>query len=140
MQDVSFVVLNKEKSRIEQMAVSLFRKIKPFADLFLPYGTKGIKSMNISSFLTPDSNCHSWPGIKQWYPRRTEYGICGGGERPGRVIQPDFHGGKYPSPKIRGRAIGFPKGKRAAMTLVLGYPDVKFLRSVQREKLIVKYM
>ena len=43
------------------------------------------------------------------------------------------------SPKIR-KAIGIPKGKRAAMTLVLGYPDVKFLRSVQREKLIVKYM
>ena len=43
------------------------------------------------------------------------------------------------SSKIR-KAIGIPKGKRAAMTLVLGYPDVKFLRSVQREKLIVKYM
>lgn len=40
MQDVSFVVLNKEKSRIEQMAVSLFRKIKPFADLLSPMARK----------------------------------------------------------------------------------------------------
>lgn len=36
MQDVSFVVLNKEKHSVEQMAVSLFRKLKPLADLFSP--------------------------------------------------------------------------------------------------------
>lgn len=37
------------------------------------------------------------------------------------------------SHKIR-KAIKVPKGKRAAMTLVLGYPDIKFLRSPQRKK------
>ena len=36
MQDVSFVVLDQEKNRVEQMAVRLFQKIKPFADLFSP--------------------------------------------------------------------------------------------------------
>lgn len=36
MQDVSFVVLDKQKHELEQMAVRLFRKAKPFADLFSP--------------------------------------------------------------------------------------------------------
>ena len=36
MQDVSFTVLEKEKNRIEQMAVSVFKKIKPIADLLSP--------------------------------------------------------------------------------------------------------
>ena len=36
MQDVSFVVLDREKSKIEQLAVRLFRKMKPLANLFSP--------------------------------------------------------------------------------------------------------
>ena len=36
MQDVSYVVLDQEKDRIEKMAVSLFKKIKPLADLLNP--------------------------------------------------------------------------------------------------------
>ena len=43
------------------------------------------------------------------------------------------------SHKIR-KAIKVPKGKRAAMTLVLGYPDIKFLRSPQRKKAEATYM
>lgn len=38
------------------------------------------------------------------------------------------------------KALKVPKGKRVAATLVLGYPNVKFLRSAQREKLDVRYM
>lgn len=33
-QDVSFIVLDQEKKRIEQMAVELFRKLKPVINLF----------------------------------------------------------------------------------------------------------
>lgn len=43
------------------------------------------------------------------------------------------------SRKIK-NALQVPKGKRVAMTLVLGYPDVKFLRSVPRKELDVRYM
>ena len=38
------------------------------------------------------------------------------------------------------KALKIPKGKHAAMTLVLGYPDVRFLRTVQREPLDVKFL
>lgn len=43
------------------------------------------------------------------------------------------------SPKIK-KALAVPKGKRVAMTLVLGYPAVKFLRSPPRKALDVRYM
>jgi len=36
MQDVSFVVLDKEKDNIEQMAINIFKKIKPIVNLFSP--------------------------------------------------------------------------------------------------------
>ena len=38
------------------------------------------------------------------------------------------------------KALGLPKGKKAAATLVLGYPRVKFLRAAQKEPLDVKYL
>ena len=41
--------------------------------------------------------------------------------------------------KIR-KEIGIPKGKKAAMTLVFGYPDVKYLRSTPHKGLEVRYM
>ena len=41
--------------------------------------------------------------------------------------------------KIR-KAIGVPKGKKVAMTLILGYPNIKFLRSAPRKELDVRYM
>ncbi len=44
MQDISMIVLDKEKSRVERMAVQLFRRIKPFANLF----SSMIKRTNIT--------------------------------------------------------------------------------------------
>lgn len=38
------------------------------------------------------------------------------------------------------KAIGVPKGKKVAMTLVLGYPNIKFLRSTPHKELDVRYM
>lgn len=48
MQDVSFAVLEKEKARIEQMAVRLFRKVKPFAGLFSPLARRNQIDDNFS--------------------------------------------------------------------------------------------
>ena len=139
MQDVSFVVLNKEKSRIEQMAVSLFRKIKPFADLFSPMARKNKIDEHFFFFNAPT--------VIVILARDKTNGILAAQNMEfvaeanglGVLFSGFFTMAANTSPKIR-KAIGIPKGKRAAMTLVLGYPDVKFLRSVQREKLIVKYM
>ena len=38
------------------------------------------------------------------------------------------------------KALGMPRGKKAVATLVLGYPAVKYQRSVPREKTDTKYL
>ena len=43
------------------------------------------------------------------------------------------------SRKIK-QVLGVPKGKRVAMTLVLGYPGVKYLRSTPHRALDARYL
>jgi hypothetical protein len=38
------------------------------------------------------------------------------------------------------KVLGISNGKKVVATLVLGYPKIKYQRSVQREKLDVKYL
>lgn len=139
MQDVSFTVLAQEKSRIEQMAVSLFRKIKPIADLFSPMA----KNMKIDSHffffnapivivITAKDKTN---GILA--AQNMEYIAEANGL--GVLYSGFFTMAANASRRIR-RAVQVPKGKRVAMTLVLGYPDIKFLRSPQRKKPEVTYM
>ena len=53
MQDVSFVVLDKEKKRIEKMAVKVFRAVKPIADLFSPLARNNKINDSFFFFNTP---------------------------------------------------------------------------------------
>ncbi len=43
------------------------------------------------------------------------------------------------SRKIK-KALQIPKGKKVAMTLVLGYPNISYLRSTPHKELDVRYM
>ena len=53
MQDVSFVVLDKEKDNIEQMAVRLFQKIKPAVDLISPMARRNKIDKHFFFFRAP---------------------------------------------------------------------------------------
>ncbi len=139
MQDVSFVVLDRQKGRAEQMAVRLFRRIKPLADLVSPMA----RNIEIDDhfFLLSRASCnrHFCKGQDQWYSRGTEHGICRGGKRTGGTFQWLFYVCSQCFAEDK-KALSVPGGKKAAATLVLGYPSVKYLRSAQREKLDVRYM
>lgn len=138
MQDVSFVVLNREKKRFEQMAVSLFRKMKPLADWFSPMA----KNMKIDDHFF----FFNAPIVIVILAENKTNGILAAQNMEfvaeanglGVLFSGFFTMAANASPKIR-KAMSVPKGKRVAATLVLGYPDVKFLRSVQRKKLDVTY-
>lgn len=139
MQDVSFVVLDKEKNRMEQMAVRLFKKIKPMADLFIPMAKNHpiddhfffFKAPIVIVILAKDKT----NGILA--AQNMEFVAEANGL--GVLFSGFFTMAANASRKIR-KALKVPKGKRVAMTLVLGYPDVRFLRSAQRKKLDVRYM
>lgn len=139
MQDVSFVVLNKEKNRVEQMAVSLFRKLKPLADLFSPMARNRKIDEHFFFFHAPIAIVILAKNKTNGILAAQNMEFAAEAHGLGVLYSGYFTMAANASHKIR-NAIKVPKGKSAAMTLVLGYPDVKFLRSVQRKELDVNYM
>ena len=139
MQDVSFVVLNKEKKRIEKMAVKVFGTGKPIADLFSPLARNN--KINDSFFF------FNAPLVIVILAKDKTNGILAA-QNMEYVAEANGLGVLYSgfftmaanvSRKIK-KAISIPSGKKVAMTLVLGYPNVKFLRSTPHKELNVRYM
>lgn len=139
MQDVSFVVLDKEKDKIERLAVSLFKKYKPFADIFSPIARHYTIDSHFFFFKAPIVivvlSKNKTNGILA--AQNMEYVAEANGL--GVLFSGYFTMAANTSFKIK-KALKIPKRKHAAMTLVLGYPDVRFLRTVQREPLDVKFL
>lgn len=139
MQDVSFVVLDAQRNHIEQMAVRLFRKIKPAADLFSP--------MARNNQIDEHFFFHEAPVAVVILAKDKTNGILAAQNMEfvaeanglGVLFSGYFTTAANTSRKIR-KAMQIPRGKRAAATLVLGYPAVKYLRSAERRKLDVRYM
>lgn len=139
MQDVSFVVLDKEKDRMEKMAVEVFRKLKRIANLFSPMARNNKINHNFFFFDAPivivilaKNNTNGILAAQNMEFVAEANGL-------GVLYSGFFTIASNASRKIK-KALGVPKGKKVAMTLVLGYPDVKFLRSAPRKKLEVRYM
>ena len=139
LQDVSFVVLDQEKDRIEQMAVRLFRKIKPFADLFSPVAKNNKINDHFFFFNAPIAIVILAKDKTNGILAAQNMEFAAEAHGLGVLFSGYFTMAANHSRKIK-NAIKVPKGKSIAMTLVIGYPDVKFFRSVQREKLDVAYM
>lgn len=139
IQDVSFVVLNKEKNRVEQMAVSLFRKLKPLADLFSPMARNRKIDEHFFFFHAPIAIVILAKNKTNGILAAQNMEFAAEAHGLGVLYSGYFTMAANASHKIR-NAIKVPKGKSAAMTLVFGYPDIKFLRSVQRKELDVNYM
>ena len=136
---MSFVVLDQEKDRIEQMAVSLFRKIKPFADLFSPVAKNNKINDHFFFFNAPIAIVILAKDKTNGILAAQNMEFAAEAHGLGVLFSGYFTMAANHSRKIK-NAIKVPKGKSIAMTLVIGYPDVKFFRSVQREKLDVAYM
>lgn len=139
MQDVSFVVLEREKSRVERMAVALFQKLKPFANLCSPMARNHTIDEHFFFFRAPlvivifaKDKTNGILAAQNMEFVAEAHGL-------GVLFSGYFTTAVNASRKIR-RALEAPRSKRAAMTLVLGYPAVKFLRSTPRKALDVKYL
>lgn len=139
LQDVSFAVLEKEKDRMEQMAVSLFKKAKPVADLFSPMAKNNTIDSHFFFFNAPAVIVIMAKNKTNGILAAQNMEFVAEANGLGVLFSGFFTMAANASPKIR-KAMKVPKGKRVAMTLVLGYPDVKFFRSAQRKKADVRYM
>ena len=132
-------MLDKEKDRIEQMAVSLFRKMKPFADLFSSMAKNNKINDHFFFFNAPIAIVILAKDKTNGILAAQNMEFTAEAHGLGVLFSGYFTMAANHSRKIK-NAINVPKGKSIAMTLVIGYPDVKFFRSVQREKLDVTYM
>ena len=138
-QDVSFTVLQKEKDSIEKLAVKIFRKVKPIANLFSPVARNNKIDDNFFFFNAPSviviSASDKTNGILAAQNMEfvaEAYGL-------GVLYSGFFTMAANVSRKIK-KAIGLPRGKKVAITLVLGYPSIKYLRSTPHKKADVKYL
>ena len=139
MQDVSYVVLTTEKNRIEKMAVKVFRAIKPIANLF--------SLMARNNEINDDFFFFNAPAVIVILARDKTNGILAAQNMDfvaeahglGVLYSGFFTMAANMSRKIK-KTIGVSKGKKVAMTLVLGYPNIKFLRSTPHKELDVRYM
>lgn len=139
LQDVSFVVLDRERNRIEQMAVRVFRKVKPFADLVSPMAKNNKIDEHFFFFNAPIAIVILAKDKTNGILAAQNMEFVAEANGLGVLYSGFFTMAANASHKIK-RALKIPKGKKAAMTLVLGYPNVRFLRSAQRKKLEVRYM
>lgn len=139
MQDVSFVVLNKEKDHVEQMAVSLFKKIKPLADLFSPMTRNNQIEDHFFFFNAPIAIVILAKDKTNGILAAQNMEFVAEAHGLGVLYSGFFTMAANASHKIK-KTIKVPEGKKAAMTLVLGFPAVNYLRSVQRKALDVNYM
>lgn len=138
-QDVSFIVLSSEKNRIEKMAVKMFRAVKPFADLFSPIAKNVKIDDNFFFFNAPIAIIILAKDRTNGILAAQNMEFVAEANGLGVLYSGFFTMAANVSRKIK-KAICIPKGKKVAMTLVLGYPNVKFLRSTPHKELDVKYM
>lgn len=137
-QDLSFVVLQQQKDEVEQMAVSLFRKVKPFANL--------LSAMNRNKEVDDHFFFFEAPLVIVVLAKNKTNGILAA-QNMEFVAEANGLGCLYSgfftiaanvSNKLK-KALDVPKGKKVAMTLVMGYPNVAYKRSAQRKKLQVTF-
>lgn len=138
-QDTSYIVLGKSKGKYEEVAVQFFKRIKPIASLFM----KSAKEVTIDDdfffkkapiaimVVTKDKISGSLAASNMALMAES----CGLG-----VLYSGFFTAvvKY-SPKLR-RFLNLRHKDNIVTTLVLGYPDVKYRRTTQKEEAIVKYL
>ena len=138
-QDIAFIVLDKEKDHVERSAVRLLKWVKPLADLVSPMARNVQIDDHFFFFKAPlviiilaDEPANGLLAAQnmEFVAEANGLGVLFSGYFT-KVANLSF--------KIK-RALHMPKGKRVAATLVLGYPAVRFLRSVQREPLKVNYL
>lgn len=138
-QDVSFVVLDQEKDKFEKIAVHLFRKIKPFANLLSSMAKRSEITDHFFFFDAPivimiisQDPMNGALAAQNMEFVAEAYGL-------GVLYSGFFTMAANHSRQIK-KMIELAKGKKVVTTLVLGYPKVKYQRSAPREKLDVKYM
>ena len=128
-----------EAGRLTHTAKNIFQKLKPMADLFSPMARNNKIDDNFFFFNAPVVIVILAKDKTNGILAAQNMEFVAEANGLGVLFSGFFTMAANTSRKLK-RSLGIPGGKRAAMTLVLGYPDIKYLRSAPREKADVRFM
>ncbi|WP_310602337.1 nitroreductase family protein [Anaerosporobacter sp.] len=137
-QDVSFIVLDKEKDKVEEYAVGFVHKIKPVMNLFSPMIRRNKIGNHFFFYQAPIVIVITAKDKINGILAAQNMEFVAEANGLGVLFSGFFTNAANVSYKIK-KILGIQKGKKVVATLVIGYPKVKYQRSVQREKIDVKY-
>ncbi len=131
-QDVSYIILKAEKNKAEQIAVKLFRRLLPVASLF----SKEAKGISID-----DDFFFKKAPIAIAIVSRNTINASLAASNMALIAQANGLGVLYSglfslAAKVSGKLrkmLGLKRGEKVVTTLVLGYPNVHYYRTAQRE-------
>lgn len=138
-QNISYVVLEKKKAEFEAIAVGMFRKIAGMAKPLIPF----IRNMNIDDnfffkkaplviVIVSNGAVNASLAAENMAFMAEAHGLG--------VLYSGFFTMCANSNRKLKKALGIPKGQKAITTLVIGYPGVKYHRTVRRNPAKVMYL
>jgi nitroreductase/Pyruvate/2-oxoacid:ferredoxin oxidoreductase delta subunit len=138
MQDVTFIIVDKNKQAVEEQAVKIFSLFQKIGGLFSPMIKRNKIGENFFFFKAPLVIVVTAKNVVNASLATQNMEFVAEANGLGTLFSGYFTLAAKISRNIRKR-LEVPKGEKVVMTLIMGYPKVKYQRSVQREKLKVKY-
>ncbi|MEA5004339.1 MAG: nitroreductase family protein [Christensenella sp.] len=132
-QDVSYIVLKDEREKAEKIAVKLFRRLLPLASLFSKEARAGVgiddhfffKKAPTAIVIVSKNRINGALAASNMALMAEANGL-------GVLYSGFFTIAANVSGKLR-RVLGLEHKEKVVTTLVLGYPDVNYYRTTQRE-------
>lgn len=138
-QDVSYIVLDNKKAIYEKEAVKFFRKIKPIANIAVKYSKEVsiddnffFKNAPTAIMIVTKDKISGSLAASNMALMAESYGL-------GVLFSGYFSDVANNSPKLK-KLLGLKHRAHVLTTLVIGYPDVKYRRTAQKESANVKYL
>lgn len=138
-QDVLILILDKQKAKVEAIAVKLIRRIKPIINMFSPMARRNEISDHFFFFQAPKVLIVCANDAVNGILAASNMEFVAQAHGLGVLYSGFFLTAMKFSYKIR-KILDIPHGKKPAAVLVLGYPKIKYQRSPKREPLDVKVL
>lgn len=138
-QDVSYIVLDENKDKYEKIAVKFFRRIKPIVSLFMKSAKEVtiddnffFKQAPIAIMVVTKDKVSGSLAASNMALMAESFGL-------GVLYSGFFTTVANHSPKLK-KALNLKHNDYVVTTLVIGYPDVKYRRTAQKETANVRYL
>lgn len=138
-QDVSYIVLDNKKRIYEEVAVKFFRKIKPIANIAIKHSKEVsiddnffFKNAPIAIMIVTKDKISGSLAASNMALMAESYGL-------GVLFSGYFSDLANNSPKLK-KLLSLKHRDHVITTLVIGYPDVKYRRTAQKETANVRYL